>query len=281
MANVLEDHEDMDISTEILNLIFDSREILLEGDLSQAQPLVGEESVDDILEDNEDMDISTRILISNNGSSELLLEGDLLLPTTRNAMKCFRNNCLWKKSSNGLVTIPYTVSSAYNSAETSRIVNALQSFHQSTCIRFVPRRNQNDHISIENRGGCYSSLGRTGGMQVLSLKRSGCMYHGTMQHEVNHALGFNHEQTRSDRDQYVKINWENINPSNAYNFKRQDTNNLNTPYDYTSIMHYGRTAFSINGRDSITPIPNSRVQIGQRKGMTRNDFLRINRLYRC
>ncbi|CAL8347980.1 unnamed protein product [Gadus morhua 'NCC'] len=256
-------------------------EILLEGDLSQAQPLVREESVDDILEDNEDMDISTRILISNNGSSEILLEGDLLLPTTRNAMKCFRNNCLWKKSSNGLVTIPYTVSSAYTSAETSRIVNALQSFHQSTCIRFVPRRNQYDHISIQSRGGCYSSLGRTGGMQVLSLRRSGCMYYGIMQHEVNHALGFNHEQTRSDRDQYVKINWKNINPSNAYNFERQNTNNLNTPYDYTSIMHYGRTAFSINGRDSITPIPNSSVQIGQRKGMTRNDFLRINRLYRC
>ncbi|CAL8347995.1 unnamed protein product [Gadus morhua 'NCC'] len=249
--------------------------------LCQAQPLVGEQSVADVLEDNEDMDISTRILISNNGSSELLLEGDLLLPTTRNAMKCFRNSCLWKKSSNGLVTIPYTVSSAYTSAETSRIVNALQSFHQSTCIRFVPRRNQYDHISIQSRGGCYSSLGRTGGMQVLSLRRSGCMYYGIMQHEVNHALGFNHEQTRSDRDQYVKINWKNINPSNAYNFERQDTNNLNTPYDYTSIMHYGRTAFSINGRDSITPIPNSRVQIGQRKGMTRNDFQRINRLYRC
>ncbi|CAL8395626.1 unnamed protein product [Boreogadus saida] len=249
MADLLEDHEDMDISTEILNLISNiySSEILLEGDLSQAQPLVGEESVDDILEDNEDMDISTKILISNNGS----------------------------------------MSSTYTSAGTSRIVDALQSFSpssackRSTCIRFVRRRNQYDHISIQSRAGCYSSLGRAGGMQVLSLMRSGCMYYGIMQHEVNHALGFNHEQTRSDRDQYVKINWKNINPSNAYNFERQNTNNLNTPYDYPSIMHYGRTAFSINGRDSITPIPNSSVQIGQRKGMTRNDFLRINRLYRC
>ncbi|CAL8395628.1 unnamed protein product [Boreogadus saida] len=221
--------------------------LLLFLGLCQAQPLVGEQSVADVLEDNEDMDISTRILISNNGTSELLLE----------------------------------VSSAYTSAEKSRIVDALQSFHQSTCIRFVPRRNQYDHISIQSRGGCYSYLGRTGGMQVLSLMRSGCMYYGIMQHEVNHALGFNHEQTRSDRDQYVKINWQNINPSTVYNFQRKNTNNLNSPYDYTSIMHYGRTAFSINGRDSITPIPNSSVQIGQRKGMTRNDFLRINRLYRC
>ena len=283
--DVLEDHEDMDISTEILNLIFnnfnDSSEMLPEGDLSQAQPLVGEESVDDVLEDNEDMDISTRILIANNGSSEILLDGDLLLPTTRNAMKCFRNNCLWKKSHNGLVIIPFTVSRAYTSAERSRIVSAMQSFHQSTCIRFVPRRNQYDHISVQSGGGCYSSLGSTGGRQVLSLKRSGCMYHGIMQHELLHALGFNHEQTRSDRDRYVRINWGNINPRNAYNFKMQNTNNLNTPYDYSSIMHYGRTAFSVNGRDSITPIPNARAQIGQRRGMTRNDILRINRLYRC
>ncbi|CAL8238998.1 unnamed protein product [Gadus morhua 'NCC'] len=107
VADVLEDNEDMDIITDILISNNDPNEILLEGDLSQDQPLVGEEIVDDILEDNEDMDISTRILISNNGSNEILLEGDLLLPTTRNAMKCFRNNCLWKKSSNGLVTIPF------------------------------------------------------------------------------------------------------------------------------------------------------------------------------
>uniref|UniRef100_A0A8C5FSC2 Metalloendopeptidase n=1 Tax=Gadus morhua TaxID=8049 RepID=A0A8C5FSC2_GADMO len=281
VADVLEDNEDMDIITDILISNNDSNEILLEGDLSQDQPLVGEESVDDVLEDNEDMDISTRILISNNGSNEILLEGDLLLPTTRNAMKCFRNNCLWKKSSNGLVTIPYTVSRAYTSAERSRIVSAMQSFHRTTCIRFVPRRNQKDHISVQSGGGCYSSLGRTGGRQVLSLRRSGCMNFGIMQHELNHALGFNHEQTRSDRDRYVRINWKNINRRSAYNFNRKNTNNLNTPYDYTSIMHYGRRAFSINGRDSITPIPNSRVRIGQRRGMTRNDILRINRLYRC
>ncbi|XP_053714809.1 high choriolytic enzyme 1-like [Synchiropus splendidus] len=139
-----------------------------------------------------------------------------------------------------------------------------------------------DFISIENRGGCFSSLGRVGGMQVLSLNRRGCLYHGIIQHEINHALGFQHEQTRSDRDQYVKINWENIDPQMAYNFYKQNTNNLNTPYDYSSIMHYGRTAFSIAyGKDSITPIPNPNVQIGQRQGMSYWDIMRINALYQC
>ncbi|KAI9517968.1 hypothetical protein NQZ68_001138 [Dissostichus eleginoides] len=258
--------------------------LLLLG-LSQALPLQEEgieEEEEEEVDEEDTVDITTRILTSNNATDEILLEGDLLAPKTRNAMKCWSQSCLWKKGSRGLVTIPFTTSSQFTSWERQKITNAMNAFHRKTCLRFVPRRNQYDYISIENKGGCYSSLGKTGGRQVLSLNRRGCVYHGTIQHEINHALGFQHEQTRSDRDSYVRINWQNINPQNAYNFKRHATNNLNTPYDYTSIMHYGKTAFSIQrGKDSITPIPNPNVQIGQRKGMSRWDIVRINKLYRC
>lgn len=57
---------------------------------------------------------------------------------------------------------------------------------------------------------CYSYVGRRYYAQELSLQQSGCVYHDTVQHEVLHALGFNHEQTRSDRDQYIRVLWENI-----------------------------------------------------------------------
>ncbi|XP_062247927.1 high choriolytic enzyme 1-like [Platichthys flesus] len=228
------------------------------------------------------MDITTGILTSNNATDEILLEGDLIAPRTRNAMKCWSQSCLWKKASNGQVVVPFTVSREFSSIERQKIDRAMKAFASWTCIRFVPRQNQYDHISIENRGGCFSSLGRVGGRQVLSLNRGGCVQNGIIQHEINHALGFNHEQTRSDRDSYVRINWGNIIQRSAYNFYKKDTNNLNTPYDYTSIMHYGRTAFSIQrGRDSITPIPNSNVRIGQRQGMSYWDVMRINRLYGC
>ncbi|KAJ8405141.1 hypothetical protein AAFF_G00321320 [Aldrovandia affinis] len=124
--------------------------------------------------------------------------------------------------------------------EKQKIENAMKTFNTETCIRFVPRFSQSDYISIENRDGCYSSLGRTGGTQVVSLATYGCVYHGIIQHELNHALGFYHEHTRSDRDQYVRINWQYIPSNTIYNFQKQDTNNLYTPYDYTSVMHYGR-----------------------------------------
>uniref|UniRef100_A0A665V5G8 Metalloendopeptidase n=1 Tax=Echeneis naucrates TaxID=173247 RepID=A0A665V5G8_ECHNA len=226
------------------------------------------------------MDISTRILTTNNATDEFLVEGDLLAPTNRNAMTCWSQSCLWKKGSNGMVTIPYVMSSQFSRGESQKIERAMKSFHSRTCIRFVPYSNQRDYISVENKGGCFSALGRQGGRQVLSLNKQGCIYHGIVQHEFNHALGFQHEQTRSDRDSYVRINWENIEPSMAYNFQKANTNNLNTPYDYSSIMHYGRTAFSIAyGKETITPIPNPNVQIGQRQGMSRWDITRINKLY--
>lgn len=45
---------------------------------------------------------------------------------------------------------------------------------------------------------------------MLSLARSGCLYHGTVQHELLHALGFNHEQTRSDRDNHIRVLLNNV-----------------------------------------------------------------------
>ena len=50
---------------------------------------------------------------------------------------------------------------------------------------------------------------------MVSLARSGCLYHGTVQHELLHALGFNHEQTRSDRDNHIRVVLQNVQSGNA------------------------------------------------------------------
>uniref|UniRef100_A0A3P8RPT4 Metalloendopeptidase n=1 Tax=Amphiprion percula TaxID=161767 RepID=A0A3P8RPT4_AMPPE len=259
--------------------------LLLLG-LSQAFPVEEEGSSEEEEEEGEGeeedtIDMTTRILSTNNGSNENLLEGDLLAPITRNAMRCFSQSCLWKKAS-GVVTVPYVISYHFSQSQKNMITRAMEAMERRTCIRFKERSREYDFVSIENRQGCFSALGRTGGRQVLSLSKQGCLHHGIVIHELNHALGFQHEQTRSDRDSYVRINWQYIKPSTAYNFHKQNTNNLNTPYDYSSIMHYGRTAFTTQyGKETITPYPNPNVQIGQRQRLSSWDVKRINLLYRC
>jgi hypothetical protein len=99
--------------------------------------------------------------------------------------------------------------------------------------------------------GKYKELGA----QDLSLAKPGCITKGTIMHELLHALGFWHEQSRPDRDNHVKINHENINPTQLFNFeKHNDVHTLGQSYDYNSIMHYGHLAFTRNGKPTIEPI---------------------------
>ena len=61
-------------------------------------------------------------------------------------------------------------------------------------------------------------------------------------HEIGHAIGFWHEQSRPDRDEYVRIHFENIDPDFEDNFHIvHSINDMSVQYDYRSIMHYGKT----------------------------------------
>ena len=57
-----------------------------------------------------------------------------------------------------------------------------------------------------------SHVGRRGGQQDVTIGH-GCTRLGTCQHELLHALGTIHEQSRPDRDDHVTIVWDNIKES--------------------------------------------------------------------
>lgn len=88
-------------------------------------------------------------------------------------------------------------------------------YHEKTCVRFKPKTSSDeDYIYIYPGYACASGVGKTGGMQPVSLGK-GCTYVGVVQHELMHTTGFWHEQSRADRDDHIEIRWKNIEPGNS------------------------------------------------------------------
>ena len=104
-------------------------------------------------------------------------------------------------------------------------------------------------------------------------------------HEICHALGFWHEQSRPDRSQHVRILWENIIPSKRVNFARHSftsIDSLGVDYDLGSIMHYDLFAFSANGQPTMEVLnSNYRGRVGQRCCLSEKDVEQLNLMYQC
>lgn len=159
-----------------------------------------------------------------------------------------------------------------------RITDAMAFFSRETSIKFYPRLLQPDYICFTPAERCNSPIGRQGGMQLIRLDPD-CGA-GSVAHEICHALGILHEQQRSDRASFVTIHWENIKEENKFNFEPSPLQPLDVRgYDYRSIMHYPRFAFSDNNLPTITPIPNRFQDIGQRGKLSDGDIHSINDLY--
>lgn len=220
----------------------------------------------------------------------VVVQGDILVPRppTRPealtpqgfAVDPFTWGRLWPHG-----VVPYEVDPGVSQAQREVIQQALAHVQEKTPIRFVPRTTEEDYVRFISDGvpkNCWSFLGRKGGAQDLDVYcgRDGVPSMGGVVHEILHALGFMHEQSRADRDAYVEILWENIEEGFWRQFvKIGGRGKLYQAYDYDSVMHYSAKAYSKNGGYTILPkngVPPERL--GQAKGLSPGDVEAV-RLY--
>lgn len=141
-----------------------------------------------------------------------------------------------------------------------KINNALIEYHERTCIIFrLATSKDKDYVKFlsgASDSGCFSRIGRVGGEQIINLESAECDT-GNIVHEIMHALGFWHQQSAPNRDEYVRIVEENINKTFSQNFNKfgyDFVTSFGIEYDYGSIMHYDPKAFSENGLPTITAL---------------------------
>ncbi|TRX58840.1 hypothetical protein FNH22_13275 [Fulvivirga sp. M361] len=135
------------------------------------------------------------------------------------------------------------------------IRQALQHWEANTNVRFYNATGQPTvdpvygfaypYLEFVNSTVNSSFVGRIGGRQAVNIAAFQTV--AVAIHEIGHAIGLLHEQSRFDRDSFINLNLSNVPSDNRHNFNKRTTNYYAVgPLDYNSVMMYGSFDFAIN-----------------------------------
>jgi len=158
--------------------------------------------------------------------------------------------------------VPYLFDTNVTATQQSVYLAGMREWELAANVHFIPRTNQSQYVILrfDYQQGTDTFIATVPPvMTVDTLSRA------QVGHETGHLLGFQHEHVRTDRDGFITVNFGNLQTNlpgaegaNILGLYLIDSNSiLNGPYDFESVMHYGRTLFSIDPAtlDVLVPKP--------------------------
>jgi len=163
--------------------------------------------------------------------------------------------------------VPFKFDDTVNDDDKAAIRAGINEVEKHTCIRFPDFTNEEHYLTTRRSGACNpnqgwgsasSYVGRTYpsiSPQPLFTSAGSCWdanngaHVALWVHEIMHALGVMHTQTRLDRDDYITVHQDNIDPNRFNNYKMCSDNECNAhglPYDCQSTMHYRDYFFKVD-----------------------------------
>lgn len=241
-----------------------------------------------------DTSINTMVI-----NGRVFLDGDIELGTVEEMDKyqfmqfsvVTDDNLISGRWTNSIV--PFVIEPEFTFEEETVIINSLNHIAANTNVCFVRRSGQSQYLKFKKY--TVQQLGFSGGSSFLGkcnfctdgqeIKLSSVTGRVVI-HEIGHALGLLHEQSREDRDRFVSIRMANVLPGMEGNFNKAIYTSTDVgSYDFSSIMHYFPTAFgkTVSGvvQQTIVKVSNpSDLTFGRTNVLSAGDISGINSMYR-